>query len=134
MIDEMYKEMILDYYRNPRNKGILPYPDIVSHDVNTSCGDDITMHVLVKDGRVGNIRFTGRGCAISQAAASMLTEYALGKSLSDIAKVYKEAMLELLSIPISPMRLKCALLGLKVLKLGVLQYLGKRLEVENGNN
>jgi len=131
MIDEMYQEIILDYYRHPRNKGILPHPDIVSHDANTSCGDEITMHVLVKDGRIGNVRFTGQGCAISLAAVSMLTEYALGKSLSEVAKFNKEVMLGLINIPISCMRLKCALLGLKVLKLGVIQYLGMKMEVED---
>src|SRR3990172_5210087 len=129
MIDEMYQEIILDYYRNPRNKGVLPHPDIVSHDANTSCGDEITMQVLVKDGRIGNVRFTGKGCAISMAAASMLTEYTLGKSLEEVAKFNKEVMLGLINIPISCMRLKCALLGLKVLKLGVIQYLGMKVEV-----
>jgi len=128
---DMYQEVILDYYRNPRNKGTLPHPDIVSHDVNTSCGDDLTMHVLVKDGRVGNIRFTGQGCAISQAAASMLTEYALGKTLEEVANFNKEDVLGLINIPISCVRLKCALLGLKVLKLGVVQYLGKEVEVDD---
>ena len=131
MIDEMYQEIILDYYRNPRNKGVLPHPDIISHDSNTSCGDEITMQVLVKDGRIGNVRFTGKGCAISMAAVSMLTEYALGKSLSEVAKFNKEVMLGLINIPISCMRLKCALLGLKVLKLGVIQYLGMKVEVED---
>ena len=132
MNSDMYQEVILDYYRNPRNKGALPHPDIVSHDVNTSCGDELTMQVLVKDNRIGNVRFDGKGCAISQAAASMLTEYALGKSLSEVAKFNKEDVLRLISIPISCMRLKCALLGLKVLKLGVLEYLGEKLEVEDG--
>ena len=131
MIDEMYQEIILDYYRNPRNNGVLPHPDIISHDSNTSCGDEITMQVLVKDGRIGNVRFTGKGCAISMAAASMLTEYTLGKSLSEVAKFNKEVMLGLINIPISCMRLKCALLGLKVLKLGVIQYLGEKVEVED---
>ncbi len=134
MSDEMYKEIILDYYRNPRNKGILPHPDIVSHDANTSCGDEITMHVLIKDGRIGNCRFAGKGCAISQAAASMLTEYALGKSLEEVAKFNKQDALNLINIPISCMRLKCALLGLKVLKLGVLQFMGKKLEAEDAEN
>ena len=132
MIDQIYQEVILDYYRNPRNKGVLPNPDIISHDVNTSCGDEITMQVIVKDEKIVNVRFTGKGCAISQAAASMLTEYALGKSLSEVAKFNKEDVLGLINIPISCMRLKCALLGLKVLKLGVLQYLGQKLEVEDG--
>ena len=133
MIDQMYQEIILDYYRNPRNKGSLPHPDIVSHDINTSCGDEIAMNVLVKDGRIGNVRFSGKGCAISLAAASMLTEHALGKPLDEVAKFNKEEMLGLINIPISCMRLKCALLGLKVLKLGVLQYMGEKLEVEDAN-
>lgn len=128
---DMYQEVILDYYRNPRNKGRLPHPDIVSHDVNTSCGDEITMHVLVKDGKVGNIRFSGSGCAISQAASSMLTEYSLGKRVEDVAKFNKEDVLGLINIPISCTRLKCALLGLKVLKLGVVEYLGRKAEVED---
>ncbi len=133
-MSDMYQEVILDYYRNPRNKGVLPHPDIVSHDANTSCGDDIMMQVLVKDGRIGNIRFSGKGCAISQAAASMLTEYALGRKLDEVAKFNKEDVLKLISIPISCVRLKCALLGLKVLKLGVVQYLGRKVEVEDGTS
>ena len=133
-MDQMYQEIILDYYRHPRNHGILPHPDIISHDANTSCGDEITMHILVKDHRVGNIRFSGKGCAISQAAASMLTEVALGKELSELALFGRDEMLKLINIPISCMRLKCALLGLKVLKLGVLQFMGKKLEVEDGTD
>lgn len=129
-MSEMYQEIILDYYRHPRNKGTLPHPDIVSHDVNTSCGDEVTMHVLIKDGKVGNIRFSGRGCAISQAASSMLTEYVLGMDIEKVAKLSKDDVLKLISIPISCVRLKCALLGLKVLKLGVIQYLGSKVEDE----
>lgn len=131
MNNEMYQEIILDYYRHPRNKGALPHPDIVSHDVNTSCGDEITMTILVKDNRIGNVRFDGKGCAICIASSSMLTEYALGKSLDEVAKFNKQDALNLINIPISCMRLKCALLGLKVLKLGVLQYMGKKLEAED---
>ena len=121
----MYAEMILDYYRHPRNYGTLKNPQIVSHDVNTSCGDEITMHVEVKDGKISEIRFSGKGCAISLAAASMLTEEVLGKSLAEVAKLNKESMLKLLPIDISPMRLKCALLGFKVIKLGVLKWIGE---------
>lgn len=134
MNNEMYQEIILDYYRHPRNKGTLPHPDIVSHDVNTSCGDEITMNILVKDNRIGNVRFDGKGCAICMASSSMLTEYALGKSLDEVAKFNKQDALNLINIPISCMRLKCALLGLKVLKLGVLQYMGKKLEAEDAEN
>jgi len=129
-MSEMYQEIILDYYRHPRNKGVLPHPDIVSHDVNTSCGDEVTMNVLVKDGKVGNIRFSGKGCAISQAASSMLTEYVLGMPVEKVAKLSKDDVLKLINIPISCVRLKCALLGLKVLKLGVIQYLGRDVKVE----
>lgn len=128
-MSEMYQEIILDYYRHPRNKGVLPHPDIVSHDVNTSCGDEVTMQVLIKDGKIGNIRFSGKGCAISQAASSMLTEYVLGMSVEKVAKLSKDDMLKLINIPISCVRLKCALLGLKVLKLGVIQYLGRDVKV-----
>lgn len=128
-MSEMYQEIILDYYRHPRNKGVLPHPDIVSHDVNTSCGDEVTMHVLIKNGKVGNIRFNGNGCAISQAASSMLTEYVLGMDVEKVAKLSKDDVLKLISIPISCVRLKCALLGLKVLKLGVIQYLGRDVKV-----
>jgi len=130
-MSEMYQEIILDYYRHPRNKGVLPHPDIVSHDVNTSCGDEVTMHVLIKDGKVGNIRFSGKGCAISQASSSMLTEYVLGMNVEEVAKLSKDDILKLISIPISCVRLKCALLGLKVLKLGVIQYLGKTVKAED---
>ena len=131
--DEIYKEVILDYYRHPRNFGTLPHPDMISHDVNTSCGDEVTMQVLVKDDRIGNIRFTGKGCAICIASSSMLTEHALGKTLDEVSRFTKDDVLNLISIPISCVRLKCALLGLKVLKLGVYQFLGKKLEVQDEN-
>jgi len=130
-MSSMYQEIILDYYRHPRNHGTLKNPQIVSHDVNTSCGDEITMQVAVNDGKITEICFSGKGCAISQAAASMLTEEVMGKPLEQVAKFNKESMLKLLPIEISPMRLKCALLGFKVLKLGVLQHLGQEEKHEN---
>ena len=133
MVFDMYQEFILDYYRHPRNFGTLPHPDMISHDVNTSCGDEVTMQVLVKDDRIGNIRFTGKGCAICIASSSMLTEHALGKTLDEVSRFTKDDVLNLISIPIFFVRLKCALLGLKVLKLGVYQFLGKKLEVQDEN-
>ncbi len=133
MNDDTYTTILLDYYRHPRNKGTLPHPDIVSHDVNISCGDEITMHVLVKDNRIGNLRFDGKGCAICIASSSMLTEYALGKSLDEVAKFNKQDALNLINIPISCMRLKCALLGFKVLKLGVLQFVNNHLSADELN-
>ncbi len=130
MSSEMYQEIILDYYRHPRNFGVLPSPEIISHDVNTACGDEITVHLAISNGKISDVKFSGKGCAISLAAASMLTEFVLGKSLSEIANLNKAQVLDLIPIQISPMRLKCALLGFKVLKLGVLKYLGEE-EHEN---
>jgi nitrogen fixation NifU-like protein len=125
----MYQEVILDYYRNPRNFGIVADPDIHVRDTNPLCGDEIEVSAKIVDGKISEVRFKGKGCAISQAAASMLTELVHGKTLQEIKAVSKEQMLELLSIPVSPVRLKCALLGLKVFKLGLYKYLG---EVEYG--
>lgn len=127
-MSDMYQEAILDYYRRPRNKRALPGADIVEKDANVSCGDVITMYVRVKNGVAEEVTFAGEGCAISQAAASMLTEHAQGKKLTEIAKINKGDIVGLLNIPVSPVRLKCALLGLKVLKLGVVKW-----EVQNGS-
>ena len=132
--EQMYQAVILDYYRNPRNFGTLENPDIKARDTNPFCGDVIEMHAEVQDGRIAEIRFTGKGCAISRAAASMLTELIQGKSLEEAARVTKEEILEVLSIPISGIRLKCALLGLKVFKLGLYDYIGKAKEEETDGN
>ena len=134
MID-MYQEAILDYYRHPRNFGTLDGADVSARDVNTSCGDEITMQLRVRDGCIDDVRFSGEGCAISRAAASMLTERVKGLSFSEVAKINKDVVVGLLGIPISGMRLKCALLGLKVLKLAIIEYLGKEgVENTGGRN
>ena len=118
-MDDLYRENIIDHYRHPRNKGHLDAPDIHYHDVNPFCGDEITIELKVVDGRVVEAAFDGKGCAISQASASMLTEEILGKTLEEVKLLEKEDVLEMLGIPIGPVRLKCALLPLKVLKAGV---------------
>ena len=118
-MDDLYHENIIDHYRHPRNKGHLDAPDIHYHDVNPFCGDEITIELKVVDGRVVEAAFDGKGCAISQASASMLTEEILGKTLEEVKLLEKEDVLEMLGIPIGPVRLKCALLPLKVLKAGV---------------
>ena len=115
-MDELYRDFILDHYRNPRNAGTLPHPDASFEDNNPLCGDKIRMDIQLNDGVVSDIKFQGRGCAISQASASLLTEAVKGKALAEIAQIGKEEVLENLGIPISAARLKCALLGLKVLK------------------
>lgn len=130
MSSEIYKDIILDYYRNPRNFGDLPEPDVRAKDSNPLCGDVIEMQLKIKDGKVDDIRFKGKGCAISQASASMLTEVAKGKTLDEIKAMGKPNVLELLGIDPGPTRIKCALLGLKVLKLSVYGYLGQAVTDE----
>ncbi len=130
MSSEIYKEIILDYYRNPRNFGDLQNPDVRAKDSNPLCGDIIEMQLKIKDGKIEDLRFKGKGCAISQASASMLTELAKGKSLEEIKALGKSDVLNLLGIDPGPTRIKCALLGLKVIKLGVYGYLGQAVTEE----
>lgn len=118
-MDELQIEILLDHYHNPRNFGHLENPDIVHEEGNPSCGDQIRIEIKVEDNKIADIKFTGKGCTISQASASILTEIVKGKSLDEVKNFSKEDMLNALGIPISPIRLKCALLGLKVLKAGI---------------
>ncbi len=116
-MDDLYRDHILDHYKNPRNFGELEGATHQYHDTNPLCGDEITMFLLVgEDGRINDVHFTGRGCAISQASASLLTEKIKGKTLDEAKAVDKDAVLEELGITISPARVKCALLSLKTLK------------------
>jgi nitrogen fixation NifU-like protein len=127
---DIYRELILDYYRNPRNFGKLEKFDIDAHDTNPLCGDEIEMQIKVgEQDKIEEIKFTGKGCAISQASASMLTELAKGKPLEWVKRVAKEDVFKLLGNPdLGPSRVKCALLGMKVLKTGVYDYLGAHYE------
>jgi nitrogen fixation NifU-like protein len=118
-MDALYREAILDHYRHPRHKGHLESPDISYHDHNPFCGDEITLELKIEDGLVVQAAFDGRGCAISQASASMMTEEIVGKSLEELRGWTKDDILELLGIEVGPVRLKCALLPLKALKAGV---------------
>ena len=120
VMDDMYREVILDHYKNPRNRGQLEPADISYEDDNPLCGDRIRIDIrLDENKRVKEVAFSGQGCAISQASASMLTEEILGKSVDELKQISKEDILELLGIELGPVRLKCALLSLKVLKAGV---------------
>jgi nitrogen fixation protein NifU and related proteins len=121
--DDIYREIILDHYRNPRNKGKLSNADVSIHDSNPLCGDEIDIHLKIEEEKVKDIKFEGRGCAISQASASMLTEMIMDKSLTTVKDLTKEDILENIGLMnLGPARIKCALLSLKVLKLGMVRY------------
>jgi len=127
-LSSVYSEIILDYYRHPRNKGTLEHAQISAKDSNPLCGDIIEMQLeLDKNNSVRDVRFNGQGCAISQASASMLTELVKGKTIDDVRKISKEEILSLIGGQLSAVRLKCALLSLKVLKTGVYNYLGSAI-------
>ena len=116
---DLYREYILDHYQNPRNYGELEDPDISHEEYNPLCGDRVVFQLKLDNDRVVDVKFHGEGCAISQASASMLTEQVLGKTLDELKALTKEDVLEMLGIPIGPVRIKCALLPLKALKAGV---------------
>jgi nitrogen fixation protein NifU and related proteins len=117
--DSIYREIILEHYKNPSNRGTLEPNHFSYQDVNPLCGDEIRIDVRVADDRISEIRFSGRGCAVSQASASILTEMVDGKSLGEVKAIGREELLDEIGIPVSPARMKCAMLGLKVLKAGI---------------
>jgi nitrogen fixation protein NifU and related proteins len=118
-VDDLYRENIIDHYKNPRYRGHLEPSDIHFEDDNPLCGDHIEITLRVDDkGFISDCRFDGKGCAISQASADLLMESIIGKPLEDVKKLTKQDVLDLLGIELGPVRLKCALLSLKVLKAG----------------
>ena len=120
-MDSIYKEEIIDHYKHPRNYGELDAPDVHVEANNPLCGDKLSMDLHLKDGVVEDVRFSGRGCAISQASASMLTEEMVGKSLEELAKTTREDILENLGIEVSYARMKCALLSLGLLRSALVE-------------
>ena len=127
MSSDFYRELILDYYRNPRNFGKPDPHDIDAKDLNPLCGDEVEMQIRVSPDKekIEEIRFIGKGCAISQASASMLTEMAKGKPLEWVKGLSRDDILKMLGTSdLGPARIKCAMLSVKVLKTGVYTYLG----------
>ena len=119
-MDDLYREIIIDHYKNPQYRGHLDPNNIQFEDDNPLCGDHIEVTLRVDEtGKVTDGRFDGKGCAISQASADLLIESIIGKPVEDVKKLSKQDVLDLLGIELGPVRLKCALLPLKVLKAGV---------------
>src|ERR687885_1086145 len=121
MSDQLYREVILDHYKNPRGHGVIEHADAQADGLNPLCGDEISIYVAFgEDGEtIDDVKFAGRGCAISQAATSMLTEMVQGKTATEVATLDKEELLEEIGIPLTPIRLKCAMLGLTTLKVAL---------------
>jgi nitrogen fixation protein NifU and related proteins len=119
--DQMYREVILDHYKNPHGHGTIEDPDAEADGQNPLCGDEVSIYVsFADDGEtIDEVKFSGRGCAISQAATSMLMEMVGGRKASDVATMDKEELLEEIAIPLTPVRLKCAMLGLTTLKVAL---------------
>jgi nitrogen fixation NifU-like protein len=132
MSEDLYRELILDHYKSPRNHGELDPADAAAEGQNPLCGDEVAITVVFNgDGTsIADVRFRGRGCAISQAATSMLTELVKGRTATEVAEMPKEELLEEIGIPLTPVRLKCALLGLGVLKVALHRAKGTPLPEE----
>jgi nitrogen fixation NifU-like protein len=115
-VDDLYREQILEHYKRPRHWGEMADPDAEAEDNNPLCGDELKVQLRIEDGKVADVAFSGHGCAISQASASMTSDEVIGMSVDDLVRLDKAFVLDLLGIDISATRLKCALLSLKVLK------------------
>ncbi len=114
-MDDLYREQILDHFKHPRNFGTLAKANAIAKDNLVSCGDSLSMALLVENKKVQQVKFRGTGCAISMASASMLTEFAIDKQVADLKRLTKDDILTMLGIHPTPTRLKCALLSLEVL-------------------
>jgi nitrogen fixation NifU-like protein len=132
-MEDLYREVILDHYKNPRGHGVIEDADATAEGVNPLCGDEVSIYVAFdEDGEtIDEVKFSGRGCAISQAATSMLTEMVKGRTADEVGQMSRDELLEEVGIPqMSPIRIKCALLGLGVLKVALHRAKGTPLPAE----
>ncbi len=148
MSDAMYREQILDHYKHPHNQGTLQVPDAHHHDLNPLCGDEIEVFLKIEDQNekkgndktgktnsknagsriITDVKFTGQGCAISTASASLLTDEIKGMTLDQVKALRRDDVFKMLGVPISAARVKCALLSLKAIKAAVYSYLGEKMD------
>jgi nitrogen fixation NifU-like protein len=128
--DQLYREVILDHYKNPRGHGVIEGADAQAEGQNPLCGDEVAIFVALDGDKIEDVRFRGRGCAISQAATSMLVEMVRGRTVDEVASMPRDELLEEVGIPLTPVRLKCALLGLGVLKVALHRAKGTPLPQE----
>jgi nitrogen fixation NifU-like protein len=132
--DELYREVILDHYKNPRGHGIVQPADVEAEGMNPLCGDEVSISIAFDGDTIADVRFEGRGCAISQAATSMLMDMVKGRTAQDVAEMDRDELLSEVGIPLGPVRLKCALLGLSVLRLALNKSKGTPLPQEWGSS
>jgi nitrogen fixation protein NifU and related proteins len=120
-LESLYREVILDHYKNPRGHGVIDGADAEAEGQNPLCGDEVSIYVTFgEDGEtIDDVRFSGRGCAISQAASSMLMEMTKGRTAQQVAELDKDELLAEIGVPLTPVRLKCAMLGLTTLKVAL---------------
>jgi nitrogen fixation NifU-like protein len=123
-MDDLYRDYILEHYRHPHNFGVLEAPTVAHEGSNPLCGDRLTMQLGIRDGKLAEVAFTGRGCAISQASASLLTDEVRGMTVEAAAAYRADDLLDLLGIEISPARLKCAMLSLDTLQAALAELDG----------
>ena len=131
--DDLYRENILDHYKNPRNHGRIEDAGASAEGMNPLCGDEVTITVAFdEDGEtIGDVRFEGRGCAISQASTSMLTELVKGRKAAEVLAFDKDELLDEVGIPLTPVRLKCAILGLHTLKVALGRATGAETDADD---
>src|SRR4249919_3878176 len=129
-LDSLYREVILDHYKNPRGHGVIDDADVEAEGQNPLCGDEVSIAVSFEGDTIADVKFQGRGCAISQAATSMLMDMVKGRTAQEVAAMSRDELLEEVGIPLTPVRLKCALLGLGVLKVALHRAKGTPLPEE----